>query len=232
MHFKKINPYLILITAYLLGGSALYWRLPTFVDSGFFVASATFLVGSLALYIYTKQKADEQANAATTLLLEIRNAESSVDIIIDKLDKNAAFDLPRVLPVNSWRLYSHLFVKDLDLDDMQLLNNFYSACEVIEDLANRQNNFVWITTEERAKAVQNMLAEIHDDFQKDVLLNDPIAQKRFDSRKGALGAFYANDTFSYAPDKILRGLKFQTQNLKRITPTPCGAKFKELARLG
>ena len=232
MHYKTVNPYLLLILAYVIAGSALYWQLPAFANSNFFAASMTFLVGGLAFFIYTKQKSDERINAAITLLLEIRHAEGKIDIIIDKLDKNTASDLPRVLPVNSWRLYSHLFVKDFDLDDVQLLNNFYSSCEIIEDLSNRQNNFVWITTEERAKAVQNVLAEIHDDFQKETVAKDPLAQERFNRRKGGLGEFYANEVLAYAPDKILKGLKFQTQNLKRITPTPCGAKLKDLAKLG
>lgn len=212
-------------------GAILYFYLPEFVNSNFYVASVTFLVGGLAFFIYTKQKSDEKNNAATTVLLEIRNAESKIDIIIDKLDKKNTSDLPRVLPVNSWTRYSHLFVKDFDLDDIQLLNAFYSSCEIIEDLSNRQNNFVWITTEERAKAVQNMLATIHDDFQKDTVLNDVDAQVRFDSRKHALGEFYSNESLSYAPDKILKGLTYQTQNIKRITTTPCGAKLKKLANL-
>jgi hypothetical protein len=228
---KKQNLYLGAILAYLIIGTLLYIYDSTFADSSFFFASITFLVGSLAFYVYSKQKADEKINAATTVLLEIRNAESKVDTIIDKLDKNNAVDLPSILPVNSWRKCSHLFVKDFDLDDIQLLNTFYSSCEVIEDLVNRQNNFVWITTEERAKTVQRILAEIHDDFQKEYLLDHAAAQKKFDDRKKALGDFYANETLSYAPDKILRGLKFQTQNLKRITSTPCGAKLKELAGL-
>lgn len=231
MNKLKLNPYLILILAYACIGGLVYSYKTDFANSNFLIASATVIVGSLAFFIYTKQKADEKINAATTVLLEIRNAESMIDVIIDKLDKNNAVDLPRVLPVNSWRSNSHLFVKDFDLDDIQLLNAFYSSCEIVEDLALRQNNFVWITTEERARAVQNMLAEIHDDFQKDSVAGDVQAQARFDARKSGLSNFYSNEGLSYAPDKILRGLKFQTTNIKRITSTPCGAKLKELARL-
>jgi hypothetical protein len=230
---KRIKPNIyIIIVLYLIIGIWLYEYQHEFANSNFFFASITFIVGSLAFYIYTKQKSDEKSNAATTILLEVRNAESKVDIIIDKLDKESAVDLPAVLPTNSWRKYSHLFVRDFDLDDIQLLNTFYSSCEIIEDLANRQNNFVWITTEERAKTVQNMLAQIHDDFQTEsVNLGQPKAQEKFNNRKAGLEKFYSNETLSYAPVKILRGLKFQTQNLHRIASTPCGEKLKELAHL-
>lgn len=231
MKTNNLSLYFVVISVIVILGFILYYFSPTLANSNFIIALVTLLVGSLAIAIYTKQKTDEKTNAATTVLLEIRNAESKVDTIIDKLDKNNAVDLPSVLPVNSWRKYSHLFVKDFDLDDIQLLNTFYSACEVIEDLVSRQNNFVWITTEERAKTVQRILANIHDDFQKEYLTDRTVAQKKFDDRKQALGDFYSNETLSYAPDKILRGLKFQTQNLKRITSTPCGAKLKELANL-
>ncbi|MES2213585.1 MAG: hypothetical protein V4473_01975 [Patescibacteria group bacterium] len=223
---QKINNYVILIILYLIVGGVFYYYQSTFLNSNFFVGSATFIVGTLAFYIYTQQKADEKSNAATTVLLEVRNAEGRVDIIIDALDKNAVKDLPTVLPTNSWRKYSHLFVKDFDLDDIQLLNTFYSSCEIIEDLANRQNNFVWITTEERARTVQARLAMLHDDFQIETLNALPGAQEKFNVRKRALDEFYGNDSLSYAPDKILKGLRFQTQNLKRVASTPCGVKLK------
>ena len=231
---KKNNPYILnilIVILYVVIGIFLHNYHYNFANSNFFLASITFIVGSFAFYVYTKQKCDEKINAATAILLEIRNAEGKIDIIIDKLDKKNTVDLPRVLPVNSWRTYSHLFVKDFDLDDIQLLNNFYSSCEIIENLANRQNNFVWITTEERAKTVQKILAQIHDDFQKEHSIDLVVAQKRFNDRKQALNDFYANDSVVYAPEKILSGLRFQTQNLQRITPTPCGAQIKELANL-
>lgn len=222
--------FLILIVTGAIGWF-LYINHKNFVNTNFFFAAVTFLVGSFALFIYLKQKSDERTNAATTVLLEIRSAESKIDIIIDKLDKKNSTDLPQVLPVNSWRKYSHLFVKNFDLDEIQLLNSFYSSCEIIEDLSNRQNNFVWVTTEERARAVQNILATIHDDFQKDSVAGDPLAKHRFDSRKIGLGEFFMNEGLSYAPEKILSGLRYQTQNIKRITTTPCGAKLKQLANL-
>jgi hypothetical protein len=231
---KKLKPniYLLVIVAYLVVGTLLYVYQHDFANSSFFFASITFIVGSLAFYIYTKQKSDEKSNAATTILLEIRNAESKVDIIIDKLDKESTTDLPTVLPVNSWRKYSHLFVKDFDLDDIQLLNTFYASCEIIEDLANRQNNFVWITTEERAKTVQGILAKIHDDYQIECAeVGQAKAQIKYDNRRAGLDKFYSNETLSYAPVKILKGLKFQTQKLQRIASTPCGEKLKELAQL-
>ncbi|HVB19831.1 MAG TPA: hypothetical protein VNF51_00890 [Candidatus Paceibacterota bacterium] len=231
---KKTNTYLLILLAYLIVGAVLYYIVPGFVNSSFFFASVTFVVGSLAFYIYTQQKADEKTNAAITVLTEIRNAENKVDIIINELNANNTSDLPSVLPTNSWRKYSHLFVKDLDSDELQLMNSFYTSCEVIEDFVNRQNNFFWVTTEERAKTAQRVLAQIHDDFQIEAREEGdvhPIAQKKFDDRKAGLTQFYSNETYTYAPQKTLTVLKFQTQNFQKITPTVCGAKFKRIANL-
>lgn len=235
MFKRKINNYflyVLVILGYLILAIFLYVYYPTFANSNLFFSSTTFFVGSFALFIYTKQKFEEKGNAATTVLLEIRNAESKIELIIDKLDKKSTTDLPSVLPTNSWRRYSHLFVRDLDLDDIQLLNTFYTSCEIIEDLAKRQNDSIWISTEERAKTVQNILAQIHDDFQKDFVdFGNDVANKKFAARRDGLNKFYKNEDLTYAPEKILTGLKFQTTNLQRVASTPCGVKLKELANL-
>lgn len=223
--------YALVLGIYAVVGGTIYYLFPGFANSNFYFATITFLVGGYAFYVYAKQRRDEKINAATSLLLEIRNAESKVDILIDKLDKGVTTDLPSILPVNNWQNYSHLFAKDFDPDELQLLNNFFSACMIIEDLVHRQNNFVWITTEERAKTVQQLLARIHDDFQIEAKIDGAAAQAKFDARKRALGEFYSNEALSYAPNKILAGLKFQTQNIEKITTTPCGSKLKKMAQL-
>jgi hypothetical protein len=192
---------------------------------------ATLVTGLIAIYVFKLQKKNQEINAATTILLEIRNAENKINEIIERLDKQSHTDLPSVLPTNSWRRNSHLFVKHLDLDNIELLNTFYTSCEIIEDLVNRQNNYFWITTEERAKTVQHLLATIHDDYQKDRLENDVNAQAKFDARKSALDQFYGNDSLSYAPNKTVNGLKYHSQKLQRIIATPCGEQLKKIAKL-
>ncbi len=230
----KINPYIIILIIYIIGSSFSYYFFRDFVNTNFFFASVTFIVGSLAFYIYTQQKVDEKINAAVSILTEVRNAESKIDIIIDNLNRDITSDLPSVLPTNNWRTYSHLFVKDFDTDELQLINAFYNACEIIEDFVNRQNNFFWVTTEERAKTAQHILAEIHDDFQVEARLEGdihPRAQQKFDDRKAGLTKYYANEAYLYAPQKTLDVLRFQTQNFQKIIPTTCGVKLKKLANL-
>lgn len=228
------NPYLIILFSYALIGGFAYTKYSSFLNTNFFFASITFIVGSLAFYIYTQQKRDEKTNAAISIVTEIRNAENKIDIIVNELNSESSTDLPSVLPVNSWKKYSHLFVKDFDSDELQLVNSFYSSCEVIEDFINRQNNFFWVTTEERAKTAQRMLAQIHDDFQKDYLDEGDshgAAQRKFDARKVGLTQFYSNENYSYTPQKTLNVVKFQTQSFQKITSTVCGEKLKRMANL-
>ncbi len=239
----KSNPYLLLAiiyVLYVLGGLWLYKAHSHFANSSFFFATVTFVVGSFALFVYNKQQLDIKTNAATTVIFEIRNAEAKIDIIIEKLRSNNIGDLPSVLPTNNWRKYSHLFVRDFDIDQLQLLNSFYNSSEIIEDFVNRQNNFFWISTEERAKVAQRMLATIHDEFQIDALpegddakvneLKKSTADKKFNVRKYGVSQF-SNEAQTYTPNKTVDVLKFQTENIQKITSTPTGEKLKKLAKL-
>lgn len=229
---KKITSELLYFLTLLVSGFIvifLYYYHHYFANTNFFFASTTFIVGSFALFIYTKQKSDEKSNAATTVLLEIRNAESKISIISEKLYTSNHIDFPSVLQINSWRKYSHLFVRDLDQDELQLINTFYSACEIIEDLVIKQNNFVWIAAEERAKVVQQMLAKIHDEFQKKYPSDAIEAQNTFNNSKLGITKYYTDETYSYAPSKCIDGLKFQIETVGKITTTTCGSKLKKLA---
>ena len=115
-----------------------------------------------------------------------------------------------------------------------LINSFYTSCEIIENFVNRQNNFFWVTTEERAKTAQKMLATIHDDFQVEAQaegVSHPNASLKFTNRKAGLTDYFSNEAYSYTPQKTLTVLKFQTQKIQKIIPTVTGAKFKRIANL-
>ena len=64
------------------------------------------------------------------LVNEIRRAEDSIQQI---KERNVVADLPHitVLEQNTWNQYSHLFTKDLDQDEINLINNFYSYADKI-----------------------------------------------------------------------------------------------------
>ena len=113
-----------------------------------------------------------------------------------------------------------------------MLNTFYNSCEILEDLVCRQNNFVWIAADERARQAQTRLTEIHIEFQRDAIsgVGGPSAAKqKFDAEKAAITKYYTDEEYFYAPAKITSGLQFHLQGLQTITSTTCGTKLKFLA---
>ena len=53
------------------------------LNSNFFIALTTLLVGSFAIFLYLKRKNDFKREAANILLMEIRNAEQMIDKYIN-----------------------------------------------------------------------------------------------------------------------------------------------------
>jgi hypothetical protein len=202
-------------------GMQIIW---SFLNSTFFVALATILTGLTAFILFFRQKGDERKNAAVIILLEIRNAELKAETIREKIDGELITgDLPPILPVNSWKRYIHLFAKDFDQDELGLINDFYARCEIIQEHAERNNNYFWIATEERTKIVQQMHMELidrtHETLSDLPQLKDSILQR------------YVNDAFLYVPKKTARVITYHLQDFPRITSTTAGAKLKGIAGL-
>lgn len=203
--------------------------------AGIIAGLATIGTGYFAVKVFWLQKESEKVNAAVAILFEVRNAENKVDLIADKLNSNNTDDLPSVLPINSWKKFSHLFAKDFDEDEFRVMNTFYNACDSIEDYVVRAKNYFWIATEERAKVAQQMLGQIHLEFQKDSVSSDPTlqqgAQEKFNRQRQAITKFFTDEGYFYIPSKPAIGLKFAIDHLQRITPTSCGTKLKRFARV-
>lgn len=198
---------------------------------GLVAGIATLGTGWFAIRVFRLQKQDEKTNSAISILFEIRNAEGKIDVIREKLNSGSTIDLPAVLPMNSWARYSHLFAKDFDSDELKLVNTFYNSCAVIEDLASRQNNFVWTAAKERAETAQRLLGDIHIEFQKEITTGTPLdtAKTKFDAEKRAITEFYTDEAYFYAPKKTLEGLRFEIDRFEKVTTSTCGAKLKQLA---
>lgn len=209
-----------------------------FLYSPFFEGIATLATGLIAIFVYLSQKKSEKINAAVSIIFEIRNAESKVNIISEKINSSSMNDLPPVLPVNNWKKYSHLFAKDFDEDEFRMINTFYNSCEQIEDLVTRQNNFLWIATEEKGKVMQNLLGKIHTQLQEEIANagNDDAKKKsatdKFNSMRMGITKKYGDEDYFFTPNKTLSGLKFAVDHLPRITATTAGAKLKKLAKIG
>lgn len=198
----------------------------TFFNSNFFAGLATILTGAVVIFIYFWQKKDSKIQAAKVLLTEIRIAEDRIDQIRDKIISDSTMDLPSVFPTENWKKYSHLFVRDFDQDELKLLNNFYDFGELIEDFAKRNNNYFWITTEERARVTVQKIAKFVDESFGTTNPDDNVLKRRNYISKGM-------DMYNqiYAPKKTLDGIRDYLPKIPKITTSSCGIKLKKIARM-
>lgn len=77
---------------------------------------ATILAAFVAFLVYRRQKADTKRDAAKIILQEIRRAE---DIISDYKQNGGYQFAKKIIATNSWGKNIHLFVGDLDIDELQ-----------------------------------------------------------------------------------------------------------------
>lgn len=97
----------------------------------------TFFVGSLAIYLYIKQKRDHKRDAASLILQEIRYAEQQ----IRNARQGGKVEYPlasKLLPTNSWNDNIHLFVKDLKETQIDMISAFYSKTTFVDFLISKR----------------------------------------------------------------------------------------------
>jgi hypothetical protein len=197
----------------------------TFFNSSFFAGLATIITGAVAIIIYFQQKNDAKVQAARVLLMEIRTAEERLGQVREKLSSDATSDFPSIFPTNSWKKYSPLFISDLDQDEIRIISNFYDYAELIEDFGRKNNDFFWVTTEERAKVVQQKLAELIIHAQTQTPPADLNVLKQ-----GFLDVF-VSDSYTYAPIKMVNEIKKYIEKVGNVTTSSAGIKLKKLAKL-
>ena len=91
----------------------------------------TSLAAILAVLIYFKQKRDRVSEAATVVLLEIRQAERRISALRESGFVNIS-DNQLIITNNNWKNHSHLFARKFDHDELDLINRFYSNCQAID----------------------------------------------------------------------------------------------------
>jgi hypothetical protein len=197
----------------------------SWLNTNAFVGLATILTGVVAFGIYFVQRANAKINAARVLLTEIRNAEERINEIRGKLTANSTADFPSILVSKSWTMYAHLFVRDFDQDELKLIGSFFDDCALIEEMGRRNNNFFWVTTEEKAKVYQQTLAKLVIDSY------GSTDEATADKKRKDIFARLDQDPVSYVPVKTVNVMKDRVAKLQAITTSTCGAKLKRLAKM-
>lgn len=201
------------------------------VDSEAFSAFATLFVGGIAIFLYLKEKSDKKAQAARVLLLEIRSAEEKITQIKDLIKEgDTEEDLPNIFPTKSWKKFSNLFVSDFDTDELKLINDFYEYGELVEEFAKRNNDFFWVTTEERARLVQQKMAKLNlEEYRTNGIKN--LKEHSFLTIRDAVLDEISNARYDYRPNKTLKRIAIYIEKINNITTSSAGAKLKTIAKM-
>lgn len=220
----------IILIVLLLFAGAVYYTLGSnnfFHDA--FSGFATLISAWVVIAVYLFQKQDEKTKSARILLMEIRNAEKSLEEIKKELTtNNAVSDAVFTLPVNSWISYRHLFVKDFDPDELELINNFYNYCFLTESAVQRFKQVVNKAGDEKIKLYQQKLAELLYE-----LKSEPDQKKykeRYEEYKQKIVDGFNNEVKYFSPDLEIYKVKMYLPNIRYVTTSSCGKKLKQLAR--
>lgn len=202
----------------------------TFLNSNLFVGLATILTATVAYVIYKKKKNDEKVQVALVLLTEIREAEEKIEKVREKIFKEIIQDFPVILSTKSWPVYAPLFINKFDQDELQLLNLFYDCAESIEEFGKRNNNYFWITTEERAKSTVQSIAE----FAKEAIKNGTSVtelESYVATKREIFSKLLDKQNAPYLPSKPIEEIKIILARTPKILTSTCGLKLKKLAKL-
>ncbi len=131
-----------------------------------FEGFATILTIGGAIYLYLRQKKESKQQIATLIINDIRNANIALKTVKDSFNSVRVIPDVTVLPENNWKKFSYLFSRDLDEDDVEKINNFFSNVERISYIITQYNNLFLQHIFTRMSALQitnlNLLATAID----------------------------------------------------------------------
>lgn len=189
------------------------------LDSSFFIALITLLVGSFAIGLYITQKRDYKRDSASIILMEIRHAEQ----VIDRM-KASGIEISNathiLLPTNNWAKYNYLFIKDLDRDELDLINNFYNQCSVIDNALSQMS--ISKQLEQKGSYIHNILV---------LIAKDAISKADFDNKKNNFLELIQKETYVFRPNAPITTIIQGLNSLAGITTSTAGNKLKKIARI-
>lgn len=155
-----------------------------FLDSNSITSLTTLVVGLFAFIIYYKQKVSFKRDAASLILQEIRYAEQQVRIAKDTLQYGFSLSII-LLPTNNWNNNIHLFINNLEQNDIDLISKFYADARYLDRLISKiselkESEVLPIPPEEpspteKAFMAQKILIECTHKFE--FIYNTPVTDK-------------------------------------------------------
>jgi len=208
----KIIIFIGVVIGISLGLESFY---PGLVNSGGFVSLITLLVGSFAIYLYLKQKEDYRRDASNILLMEIRHAEQ----MIEKYRNSGVpiiISIELLLPTNNWNKYNHLFIKILDRDEIDAINNFYNQCTLIDKALSQLN--LPLQLEQKSQSIHQTLS---------LIAKDSISEPDFQNKRDSYIKLINPDEYLFKPKALMEAIGRALTTVQFIITTTTGSKLKK-----
>jgi len=195
------------------------WQENAIYNSNLFLAVITVLVGFIAYLLYRKQKKDYKRDAASIVLMEIRNAER----VIERMKSQGvqiSSSVEEILPTNHWVKYNYLFMKSLDKDELDLVNNFYNKCSVIDKALSQMSTSRQL--EQKGGYIHQAIVQI---------AKEAISEADLQNKKKIFLAIIQKEGWSFRPNAPIDTIVKTLNSLDKITTSTAGSKLKRIAKL-
>ena len=173
-----------------------------------------------ALWLYLKQKKDQKKEAAAAILMEIRRAEGKLKEIQNSSDtQRRNGEIGPVLSSNSWATNRHLL--DLTTDEIDIINNFYSDCLVIDNASEQIS--IGKQLEHQSMAIHAGICELAKAEQT----GTEVFKNKVDEFLKMVTSKPIDLNFLTLDNSI----KMKAQNIKSIINTPLEKKLRKIAKI-
>lgn len=150
-----------------------------FLNGNFFQTIIILLVGLFIFVVYNLQKKNEKKKISALIIGEIRDLESRIDSLrsIPSQSYNPIifYNFKSIGKNNSWEMYKHHYVNNLNVDEFDILNKFYDYAMAIEEHRKELKSTAAIIFEGKAKGLQEQVCiaatrnvKTPQDFQNDI----------------------------------------------------------------
>jgi len=218
--------YFIIIIIFIVWNYYLFnYHYLYFINSNYLPSLTTIIVGSIAIFLYLKQKNDFKRDAANIILMEIRDAENKINII--KSGKMVTVE-EILLPTNNWVKYNYLFISDLDRDELDLINNFYNQCVLIDKSLSQLS--LTKQLEQKSSYIHQKIVQIA--WEKSQLQDDnQKIQDIFNKEKNKFLNLIQNDKYAFIATVPQESIITASNNINSITTSSAGIKLKNIAKI-
>jgi len=186
-----------------------------FLNSNFFLALVTVLVGTAAYLIYRLQRRSHKKDAAKIIVLEIQGALRQLKVIKKHLEKhktsfgplpdvNMVPDDIKMMPNSSWNQYKYLFVSNLGRDAWDAVSTFYDSAETYDKSVDSNNEGFAQNAQQIREATARAAMEVFKEF----VISNPT------NKQGSKAEVAAAKVASQMTPTVLRNLNIDLFNYR------------------